>query len=156
MKSPQKGRKNSCDNSPAQVHSVTRPPICNSVHSNKVTQANSLALTGAVRREEPTPTHTDLRNPTLASPRSASNTGERRSGGTFLLHPEPVNQRRRPRLSPLQTSSQPALSVYAPDSPLAALLPSRRRARRSAKTSASGMILQSKGSVFLARTFVVF
>lgn len=108
---------NSCDNSPAQVHSVTRPPICNSVHSNKVTQANSLALTGAARREEPTPTHTDLRNPTLASPRSASNTGERRSGRTFLLHPQPVYQRPRPRLSPPQTSSQPALSVYAPDPP---------------------------------------
>lgn len=38
----------------AQVHSDTSPPICNSVHSNKVTptEANSLSLTG--RRKSPT------------------------------------------------------------------------------------------------------
>ncbi len=97
-----------------QVHSDTNPPICNSVHSNKVTptEANSLSLTG---RRTQTWHILTFKNSSGLSPRSASAVEVVTRNFSHLF------QCRLLRLSPPQTSGHSVCS-QSPASPRAVKL----------------------------------
>lgn len=118
-----------------QFHSDTNPPICNSVHSNKVTptEANSLPLTG--RRGKP---HTNLKHTHLHknSPVGSSPPSSASTAAVVARNFSHLFYCRLLRLSPQQTSS-PSVCSQSPASLRAVKL-------AAATHGISGRRLQSK------------